>query len=44
MQLDFEKGKKTEIEALCGYIVKEGGKLNADTPLMKKYYEKLSRK
>ena len=44
MQLDFEKGKKTEVEALCGYIVKEGRRLSIDTPLMKKYYEELSRK
>ena len=44
MQLDFEKGKKTEVEALCGYIVKEGKRLSIDTPLMKKYYEELSRK
>lgn len=44
MQLDFEKGKKTEVEALCGYIVNEGKRLSIDTPLMKKYYEELSRK
>jgi len=41
MQLDFEKGKKTELEALCGYIVKEGEKLGVDTPLMKKIYDDL---
>ncbi len=44
MQLDFEKGKKTEVEALCGYIVNEGKRLSIDTPLMKKYYKELSRK
>ncbi len=41
MQLDYEKGKKTEVEALCGYIVKEAKKLDIDTPLMKKYYQSL---
>ena len=41
MQLDYEKGKKTEVEALCGYIVKEAKKLGIDTPLMKKYYQSL---
>ncbi len=41
MQLDFEKGKKTELDALCGYIVKEGERLGVDTSLMKKIYDKL---
>ena len=41
MQLDYEKGKKTEVEALCGYIVKEAEKLGIDTPLMKMYYKSL---
>ena len=41
MQLDYEKGKKTEVEALCGYIVKEAKKLGINTPLMKKYYQSL---
>ena len=41
MQLDYEKGKKTEVEALCGYIVKEAQKLGIDTPLMDKYYSSL---
>ncbi len=41
MQLDFEKGKKTELEALCGYIVKEGEKLGIATPLTKKIYNDL---
>ena len=41
MQLDYEKGKKTEVEALCGYIVKEAQKLGIDTPLMDKYYKSL---
>ncbi len=44
MQLDYEKGKITEVEALCGYIVKEGKRLGVDTPLMEKYYEELIRR
>ncbi len=43
MQLDFEKGRKTEIETLCGYIVREGEKVGVSTPLMKKIYNKLSK-
>jgi len=42
MQLDFEKGKKTEVETLCGFIVKEGEKVGVKTPVMKKIYEKLA--
>ncbi len=41
MQLDFEKGKKTELEALCGYIVKEAKNLNITIPIMKKIYLQL---
>ncbi len=41
MQLDYEKGKKTEIEALCGYIVKEAKKFSLSTPVMNKIYLKL---
>ncbi len=41
MQLDFEKGKKTEIEALCGHIVKEAENLDISVPVMKKIYTKL---
>ncbi len=42
MLLDFRAGKKMELEALSGYIVKEAGKLGIKTPLMQKIYEKLS--
>ncbi len=38
MQLDFESGKKTELESLTGYIVKEGKRLGTKTPLMQKIY------
>ena len=41
MQLDYEKGKKTELEALCGYIVKEAKKFDITVPLMEKYYKNL---
>lgn len=41
MQLDFEKGKKTELEALCGYIAKEAKNLNITVPIIKKIYLKL---
>ena len=41
MQLDYEKGKKTELEALCGYIVKEAKKFDITVPLMEKYYKSL---
>jgi len=41
MQLDYEKNKKTELEALCGYIVKEAKKLDIDVPNMQRYYNAL---
>ena len=41
MQLDFEKRKKTELESLTGYIVKEALKLNIETPQMGKIYNQL---
>ena len=41
MQLDFEKGKKTELEALCGYIAKEAKKFDISVPIMEKYYKNL---
>ena len=42
MQLDFEAGKKTELESLSGYIVREGEKAGVDTPLIRKIYDLLS--
>jgi len=42
MQLDFEAGKKTELESLSGYIVREGEKAGVETPLMRKIYDLLS--
>ncbi len=44
MQIDFEKGKKTELESLCGYIVKEAKILRIKTPVMEKFYKELKKK
>jgi 2-dehydropantoate 2-reductase len=41
MQVDCEKGKKTEIEAFTGYIVRSGDKLKVDVPLHRMVYSKL---
>jgi len=41
MQLDFEAGKRTELETLSGYIVHAGEKLGIETPLMRRYYDAL---
>jgi 2-dehydropantoate 2-reductase len=42
MQLDYEAGKQTEVEALTGYIVREGQRLGIETPLMERIYQKLA--
>lgn len=44
MQIDFEKGSKTELESLCGYIVKEACKLNIEVPHMTGIYEELKQR
>lgn len=41
MQVDCEKGKKTEIEAFTGYIVRSGEELKVDVPLHQMVYDKL---
>ena len=41
MQLDFEAGKQTELEALTGYVVKAGEKLGIETPALGKMYAAL---
>ena len=41
MQLDLEAGKPTEIEALTGYIVREGQRLGIKAPIMERIYKKL---
>lgn len=38
MHLDFKNGVQTELETLCGYIVKEGKKVHLPTPMMAKIY------
>jgi 2-dehydropantoate 2-reductase len=43
MQVDFEKGKKTEIETFTGYIVKAGEELERDVPLHQMVYSKLKK-
>jgi 2-dehydropantoate 2-reductase len=44
MHLDFKNGYKTELETLCGYVVREGKKLRLPTPLMAKVYGVLKEK
>jgi 2-dehydropantoate 2-reductase len=44
MHLDFKNGHKTELETLCGYVVREGKKLHLPTPLMAKVYGVLKSK
>lgn len=41
MQLDFEKGKRTELEAFIGYVVKSGQRLGIPTPLHETVYSTL---
>ncbi len=38
MHLDFQNGSRTELETLCGYVVREGQKLRLPTPMMAKIY------
>ena len=44
MHLDFKNGKRTELETLCGYVVKEGKELRLPTPMMAKIYGVLKQK
>ena len=41
MHLDFQEHRKTELDALTGYIVNEAEKLQVDVPLMRKIYSAL---
>ena len=41
MQLDFEKGKKTELDALTGYIYLESEKVGLQAPVSKRIYQAL---
>jgi len=42
MQLDLERGKPAEIEALVGYVVKEGRRMGVDVSEMEQVYRLLS--
>ncbi len=42
MHKDFQDSKPTELETLCGYVVKEGKKMGVNTKLMEKFYLALS--
>jgi 2-dehydropantoate 2-reductase len=44
MQLDFEKGKRTELESLVGYPVKTGADLGMEMPLYRMVYSELKRR
>ena len=44
MHLDFQNGSKTELETLCGYVVREGQRLRMPTPMMAKIYAVLKAK
>jgi len=44
LQLDFEKGRKTEIETFTGYVVKSGRELGVKTPLHATVYAALRAK
>ena len=43
MQMDFEKGSKTELETFTGYIVKEAGKFGLAVPAYEKVYAALQK-
>lgn len=44
MHLDFQNGSRTELETLCGYVVREGKMLHLPTPMMAKIYGVLKEK
>ena len=43
LQRDFQNGKKTEVDALVGYVVRAGKQLKIPTPFYEMMYEKLKR-
>lgn len=43
MQLDFERGKQTEIETFTGYVVRLGRSQGLSTPLHERIYKALAR-
>ncbi|WP_368504285.1 ketopantoate reductase family protein [Alkalihalophilus sp. As8PL] len=38
MLQDLEKGKKMEVESICGYIIKKGKEVGIDTPVLETIY------
>ena len=43
LQLDIEAGKPAEIDALCGYVVREGRRLNVRVPEMQEMHQQLKK-
>ncbi len=43
MQLDVERGRKTEVDTMLGYVVRKGAELGVPTPLHERAYAALSR-
>lgn len=41
MQLDVEAGRKTELDTMLGYVMREGSRLGVDTPVHNSVYESL---
>ena len=41
MQLDCERGKKSEVDSLLGFVVREGERLGADVPLTRGVHDAL---
>ena len=44
MHLDFQNKKKTELEALSGYLVKEASKVGVELPLLNEIYKELQKR
>jgi 2-dehydropantoate 2-reductase len=44
MQMDFEKGKKTELETFTGYIVNKASVHGLPVPTYQKIYDALRKK
>ena len=44
MQRDFRAGKRTELESLTGYIVREGERLGVPVPVYRRMYEALRKR
>jgi ketopantoate reductase len=43
MQLDYEKGRRTELELVIGYAVRTGRTLGVPVPLHEEIYAKLKK-